>query len=294
MQRAERRERNITAEVREWVETTNGYFETTTNHKELQLTTKEEMKAANMALARMCEGPDPILEKHGNRRGCYRRIDRTIEFMDFANADIENYVNISLPLEIEKKTKLYPKGVIVIAGVTGMGKTLFCLNTIARNFRINDQPVYYFNSEMGPEALKKKLNYFPIRIEDWNKYMKVVDKWEFNNISDKIQPNALNVIDYLEPEGEKPYNIHGVISAIIQRLNKGIALISSQKKPDSRMGTGGIYSLKAASLGLALDWGKIEIIKNRCREEDPAPLLQKINFEIHRGHYFNKVGEWEK
>lgn len=292
LKRSERRERNITAEVREWVETTNGHFETTTNHKELHLTTKEEMKAANMALLRLCEGPDPILEKHGNKRGVYRRIDRTIEFMDFANADIENTIDLRLPLGLHLKTKLFPKGAIVIAGVSGMGKTLFSFNTISEN--MGQFPIFYFNSEMGPEALKQKLSHFPIQMSEWAMGMKVVDGWDFNNIPDKIQPDAFNVVDYLEPEGDRPYNIHGMISAIIRRLNKGTALITIQKKPNTTMGTGGIYSIKAATLAIALDWGKIEIVKNRFREADPMPSLNKINFEVHQGYKFVKQGNWYK
>jgi hypothetical protein len=290
--RSERKEGNIAAEVREWVEATNGYFETTNCHKELQRPQKEEMKAINMALARLCEGPDPILEKHGNKRGCYRRIDRTVEFMNFADADVENFIDLSLPLGVHNKTNIYPKGVIVIAGVSGMGKTLFALNAIADN--MGRFPIYYFNSEMGPEALKKKLSHFPIPITEWNRNMKVIDNWDFSNIPDKIQPDAFNVIDYLEPEGEKAFNIHGVISAIIRRLNKGTALITIQKKPGSTMGTGGVYSIKAATLALALDWGKLEVVKNRFREADPMPLANKINFEVHQGYKFVKSGDWYK
>ena len=33
--------------------------------------------------------------------------------------------------------------------------------------------------------------------------MKVIDKWDFFTIADKIQPDAFNVVDYLEPEGKK-------------------------------------------------------------------------------------------
>jgi len=206
--------------------------------------------------------------------------------------DLENSIDLRLPLGIHSKTKLFPKAVIVIAGVSGMGKTLFALNTIADN--MGRFPIFYFNSEMGPEALKMKLSYFPIPISDWAKHMKVVDQWDFNSIADKIQPDAFNVVDYLEPEGEKAFNIHGVISAIIRRLNKGTALIAIQKKPGATMGTGGVYSIKAATMALALDWGKIEVVKNRFREEDPFPSLNKINFEVHQGHKFEKLGTWYK
>lgn len=292
LKRDEARERNISDEVREWVLTTSGHFLTTDCHKELQLTTRPAMKAANMALLRLCEGAPPVLEKYGQRRGCYRCVDRNIEFMDFENADIENSIDLFLPLGLHNKTKIFPKGIIVIAGVSGMGKTLFAFNSIAEN--MGRFPIFYFNSEMGPEALKQKLSNFPIPITDWVKNMKVIDQWDFYNIADKIQPDAFNVIDYLEPEGDKPFNIHGIISAIIRRLNKGTALITIQKKPDAKMGTGGIYSIKAATLALALDWGKIEIVKNRFREADPMPNAAKINFEVHQGYKFVKKGDWYK
>ena len=280
--------RNIASEIEEWVSTTQGNFKTTDSHRELQIATKEQKKAAMMAFLRLKERG--IIEKVGASHGCYRRIDTTVEYMDFASADIENTVNLILPLGLHSKTKIFPKGVIVIAGVSGMGKTLFAFNTIAENMR--RFPIFYFNSEMGPEALKEKLSHFPIPISDWNRHMKVIDNWDFNSIPDKIQPDALNVIDYLEPEGDKAYNIHGVISAIIRRLNKGTALIAIQKKPGATMGTGGIYSIKAATLALSLDWGKIEIIKNRFRESDSFPSLNKINFEVHQGCKFVKQGGW--
>lgn len=280
--------RNIAGEIEEWVKTTEGNFKTTDSHRELQIATKEQKKAAMTAFLRLKERG--IIEKVGNMHGVYRRIETTVEFMDFANADTENTVNLILPLGLHAKTKIFPKGVIVIAGVSGMGKTLFALNTIAEN--MGRFPIFYFNSEMGPEALKEKLSHFPISISDWNRHMKVIDNWDFFNVADKIQPDAFNVIDYLEPEGEKAFNIHNVISAIIRRLNKGTALITIQKKPDAKFGVGGIYSVKAATLALSLDWGKIEIVKNRFREADPFPSKNKINFEVHRGHQFVKMGDW--
>jgi hypothetical protein len=232
------------------------------------------------------------VERHPNKNGIYRRIDKEIEFMDFENADINNAIDLALPLGLHRKTKLFPKAAIIIAGVSGMGKTLFCFNAIAENF--GKYPIYYFNSEMGPEALKMKLSYFPFSMSEWSKNMKVIDQWDFNNIADKIQPDAFNVVDYLEPEGDKPFNIHGVISAIIRHLNKGCVLIAIQKKPEAKMGTGGIYSIKAATLAIALDWGKIEIVKNRFRETDMLPSLNKINFEVHQGHKFMQQGGWYK
>ncbi len=289
-ERAAGRDRNLSAEVREWVLSTSGNFMSTDVAKCQQLSTRSEMQNLSMILKRLCD--ERVIERYGNKNGCFRRIENDIEFMDFANANIENTVDLRLPLGLQTKTSIYPKGVIVGAGVSGTGKTLFALNAVADN--MDRFPAFYFNSEMGPEALKKKLSHFPISIDKWVAGMKVADRWDFNNIADKVQPDAFNVVDYLEPDGERPYNIHGVISAIIRRLNKGTALIMIQKKPGATMGTGGIYSIKAASLAFSLDWGRLEIVKNRFREADPLPSCNKISFEVHQGWKFVEQGGWYK
>jgi len=290
LKRSERRERNFQTEVEEWISVTDGYISVTDCYGALQVLHPADKTAIRVAIHRLCKAG--ILEKHGQKDGVYRRIDTNIEYMDFENADPGNSVDLRLPLDLHLKTKLFPKAVVVVAGVSGMGKTLYALNAIHEN--MGRFPIYYFNSEMGAEALKKKLQYFPTPVSEWAKGMRVIDGWDFHNIPDKIQPDALNVVDYLEPEGDKPFNIHGIISAIIRHLNKGTALITVQKKPGATMGTGGIYSLKAATLALSLDWGKIEIVKNRFREEDPFPSLAKINFEVHKGWKIVPVGNWYK
>lgn len=285
--RCEKKERNLTQDLRQWIDLTSAYFSLTEAYSPLQVLTSQKNTVHQIMHRFVKEG---YVERHPNKNGIYRRIDREVEFMDFASADIENTVDLRLPLDMHVKTKIYPKGVVVAAGVSGMGKTLYALNAIAMNR--GKFPIYYFNSEMGPEALKKKLSHFPIPIDEWARSMKVVDNWDFYNIADKIQPDAFNVIDYLEPEGEKPFNIHGVISAIIRRLDKGTALIAVQKKPGATLGTGGIYSIKAATLALAIDWGKIEIVKNRFREGDPNPDRGKVNFEVTNGHQIVQKGPW--
>lgn len=287
LHRCERRERNLTEDLRRWIDLTSAYFSLTEAYEPLQVLTSQKNSVHQIMHRFVKEG---YVERHPNKNGVYRRIDREVEFMDFAGADVENYVDLHLPLNLHIKTHIYPKGVIVVAGVSGMGKTLLALNAIHDN--MGRFPIFYFNSEMGPEALKKKLSYFPTPIPEWAKHMKVVDGWDFYNIPDKIQPDAFNVIDYLEPEGEKAFNIHGVISAIIRRLNKGTALITVQKKPGATMGTGGVYSIKAATMAVSLEWGKLEIVKNRFREADPMPSLTKINFDVHQGYRFVCRGTW--
>ncbi len=283
-----KKERNIAEEVREELLSTNGDFLSTELERCLQLTTREEKKNLSIILKRLSEGENPIIKKNGTRRGAWTTIDNTIKFMDFVNVDLSNTVNLRLPLDIQDKTVFFPKSVIVLAGVTGYGKTSFALNFIKDN--MEKHQIFYFNAEMSPEALNKKLSYFDIPIIAWN--MQVVEGWDYRDIAAKVFPDAINVIDYLEPEGEKAYGIHGIISNIINRLNKGMAFITVQKKKGVELGAGGVYSAKAASLYLSLEWGNIMIYKNRFREEDPHPLLDTIDFEIVNGCNIRKTGMW--
>ena len=284
-----KKDRNLAEEVKEELLSTSGDFLSTELEKCLQVSTREEKKNLSIILKRLSEEENPIIRKNGTRRGAWTTVDSTIKYMDFVNVDLNNTVQLTLPLDIHEKTVFFPKSVIVLAGVTGFGKTTFALNFIKDN--MEKDVIYYFNSEMSPEALHRKLSYFrDIKISDWN--MKAIDGWDYKNVASKIFPDNLNVIDYLEPEGEKPYNIHGIVSKIVERLNKGIAFITIQKRPGADLGTGGIYSAKASSLYLSLEWGSVKIFKNRFREEDSHPLLDALDFEIFNGCDIFKKGNW--
>ncbi|MEN6320627.1 MAG: bifunctional DNA primase/polymerase [Syntrophaceae bacterium] len=289
LERSRRRERNIAQEVEDFVNSTNGLFNSTECRHTLQYSTKEEIKNLSMVLSRLAK--KGIIKKEGNRNGHWRKVDNDpVEFMDFINVSTDDVYDFKLPLGIHKKTMIFPKAIIILAGVTGFGKTSWMLNIIRDNMHKYD--CYYFNSEISALGLNKKLSYFNYPIDQWK--MKVVpdDRWDYNNIADRIYPDAVNVIDYLEPDGDKPFNIHGVITNISKKLNKGIALIAVQKNPDKEMGVGGTYSARASSLYLALDWGRIKIVKNRYREEDPHPGLIMRDFKIASGQSIKSVQGW--
>jgi len=289
-ERAGRKERNLTQEVREWIVSSFGVFLSSELEKCLHLSSRDEQKHISTILKRcVSEG---IIERFGSKRGSFRIIDREIEFMDFVNVSKEGAINLTLPLGIHTKTIFFPRNVIIVAGVTGYGKTSLLLNVIRDNghkFRFK-----YFASEMSNLALNYKLARFNVPVEQWQKWMDVIPdyQWDYSNIQDKIFPNDMNVIDYLEPEGEKTYNIHDIITKIIKKLDKGMALIATQKRKDSDLSAGGVYSAKAASLYLSLDWGTINIFKNRFREEDSNPKMTRKDFTIEAGQNFVEASDW--
>jgi len=290
MSRFGRKRKNLTQEFLDWIsEVKSGQFKVKDWYMESNIINKEDKHTTIVVANNLCKGQKPLLERTHNR-GEYRIIDREVEFTDFLNVSKEKAIDLTLPLEIHRKTVFFPRDIIVIAGVTGYGKTTFLLNVIKENMQKFE--FKYFSSEMSALAINKKLGYFELPIEDWK--MKVIsdDKWDYSNIHDKIFPNDMNVIDYLEPEGEKTYNIHGVLTKISKRLEKGMALIATQKRPDLALSAGGVYSAKSTSLYLSLDWGTINIFKNRYREEDSHPQLTRRDFEIVYGLKFSSTSDW--
>jgi hypothetical protein len=263
LNRIERRERNIAQEVREWVLTSNDFWLTSDCYKRLQLTSRAEQKAAVLEILRMAN--EGLIEKYGDKRGCYRTVDRECEKIDYVNAP-EQTVNISLPFEIEKKVEIMPGNIIVIAGEMNAGKTAFLLNVIRDNMKKFE--IHYFSSEMGGGELKKRLKKFD--------YPLSLSGWRFNanektdNFGDVIVPGEgnINVIDYLE------------IHTNFYEVSKHLAEIHKKLKG------------AVARLYLAMGKGKLKIVKAKNWATPNNPNGLEVKFKIVDGCKLIKTGNW--
>jgi len=195
--RAERRQKNWTEEVRDYITTTDGYITTTDCHKQLQATTSDHKKAINMALLRMKEAG--IIEKYGEKSGTYKKVEQLEEsIIDLAAAD-NTSLPIKFPFGIHELVKIMPKNIIIVAGESNAGKSAFLLNVAARN--MIDHKVVYFSSEMGGAELKERLQNFNEKMP-----FKMWEKCTFieraNDFDMAIRPNDINIIDFLEIHDE--------------------------------------------------------------------------------------------
>ena len=289
LDRAERRERNITAEIKEWLESQTGHFRVTDYHIESQSVTKQEKHAANVAFSRLCE--QGIIERYGERSGTYRKVESDVQIIDWKNADDTEYP-LELPLNIHQLVKLYPGNICILAGASNTGKTSFMLETIRLNQR--KYPVTYLNSEMAAPELKLRLKLF--------QEICPLDKWNFKaierstNFADVVDPDGFNVIDFMEIYDEF-WKIGGWIRDIHIKLKKGIAIIALQKKTTTKkstqdFGRGGELTLEKPRLYLAMDRGKIKIVKAkiwRNHERNPNGLIR--DFKIVSGWKFLPQGD---
>jgi hypothetical protein len=291
IKRAERKERNITRDVSDWARLQEGYWLTTDCYRELHLTTREDQKAAIVAIVRLKS--DGIIESYGEKRGCFRSINASADEIDFMGTE-EKVIDIQWPFEIEKWVKILPKNIVVIAGESNAGKTAFLLNTCWLNmgkFKIN-----YFSSEMGAMELRARLQKFQGNLQHWKDSINFRER--ASNFDDVIKPNEVNIIDFLEVTGEEGrefYRVGGMISEIYNKLKKGIGIIAIQKNKGKDLGLGAERSIEKARLYLTIEHGKIKIIKGKnWAREDCNPNGMEWKFKLVQGAKFVVVNEPEE
>jgi hypothetical protein len=255
IKRSERKDRNITRDVSDWARLQDGYWETTDCYRELHLTTRDEQKAAIVAIVRLkSEG---IIESYGEKRGRFRSVNTSADEIDFMGTE-EKILNFQWPFEIERWVKILPKNIIIIAGESNAGKTAFLLNASWLNmgkFKIN-----YFSSEMGAMELRARLQKFEGNLQHWKDNVNFRER--SSNFADVVKPNDVNIIDFLEVT-EDFFKVGGMIKEIYDKLKKGIAIIALQKNKGRDLGLGAERSIEKARLYLSIESGKIKIVKGK-------------------------------
>jgi hypothetical protein len=229
------------------------------------------------------------LNRFGNKRGWYIPVNLDMKEIDFINADDEPS-NVWLPFGLNKKVELYQNSVVIIAGAPNSGKTALMLNMVRENMsRFN---VNYFNSEMSAGELKVRLNKFDhIGLDQWD--FKAYERaGDFHDVI-KPGPENLNIIDFLECH-EEFFKMGKMIKDIHDSLNGSVAIIAIQKNPGTDVGLGGFRSLEVTRLALAIDFGRIKIVKakNFSGESNPNGLV--TNFKIIHGSQLVEQGDWHK
>lgn len=283
--RANNREKNISSDLREWVAVTNGYFSVTDCYMALQAVTSKQKTAIRVALNRMWK-QEGIIEKHGSKDGCYRLVNSECDEIDFKNAKGKP-LRFQYPFEIQSLCHTMPKNIIIIAGEPNAGKTAFLLETVRLNMGIHK--IHYFSSEMGDLELRDRLMKFDMPLDDWN----VNFKERAGDFQDVIQPNDVNIIDFLEVYDEF-YKMGLYIKQIFDKLEKGIAIIAIQKNKGSDYGLGGMRGLEKARLYLSMYPGKLRIVKGKNWVGFDNPNGLEIDFKLSKGCKFFPTNQWHK
>jgi hypothetical protein len=241
-------ENQISGRIRDYVESIEGTFSTAQLYADLGLITAQERTAARQALQRL---KGTKIQPHGNHAGQWRIIRGDVVEMKFDNIQTQE-LDLWLPFDLTNYVQILPGNIIVVTGDPDAGKTAFLLNVIKRN--VNKWDCHYFNSEMGPEELYKRLmlfDDFPMKHPHFHAYERSDD------FQDVIQPGkySLNVIDYMEITDEF-YLVGKFINDIHKVLGEAVAIIAIQKKSrNSDMPLGAQRALEKPRLAIALNAG---------------------------------------
>jgi hypothetical protein len=253
------------------------------------LSSREELKNASKVFGRLIK--EGLIEKHGNKNGQFRTKDTDEELIDWINADLSP-LNIRFPLGVHEFVQIHKGNTIIIAGETNAGKTAFCLNLALLNH--DKMPINYMSSEMKDGAE------LAIRIAEFNepirKWQAIKFQFRTDNFPDKIMPDAINIIDYLdEGSDSEAYKMPLRIKNISDRLQNGIVIVAIQKDPNKQYGLGGAGTKNRSRLYLTLrNSGVLTIEKAKLwRDKHDNPNGKFIQFRLAAGCKFINDGAWK-
>ena len=276
---------NFQTKVSDHVAFTSGSFITADLYRDLNAITPQQKNAVRKALSRLCD--KDVIKRYGTKDGVYRRVDTDVEKLNWKTATTKP-MKISWPFCIEDMVNVFPGNIAVLAGAPNAGKSAFVYNFIKQN--MHDHEVHLFSSEGGAEEMHQRLSKFGLDLDEWN-----FSAWERgDNFADVIRPDAINVIDYLEVHDDF-FKVGGMLKEISDKIGKGFALICIQKNKGRDEGLGGMRSLEKPRLYMAMDHGKLKIVKGKSWvNRDNNPNNQVIKFKIVDGCQFLPQSKWEK
>jgi len=289
--RANKREINFADEVREFVLTSNGSFLTSDVFNRLQVTSRQEKKNVVNALLRLHK--EGIIERHGQKDGCYRCVETDIEPVNFLTAPTDEFP-ITWPMDIHDLCILYPGNIVIVAGSKSAGKTGFLLNVVREN--MNKHAIVYLNSEMGDTEFRKRLELFEdVPLSSWN----IEAYHRSSNFSDLITPERkIFIIDFLEVTTDF-WKVAEYIQEIHKKLKEGICIIALQKSDLKETGRGGDFSKEKARLYLTLDhladekMNQIKIGEAKAWRSDINPRGMCRRYKLVKGSRFIPSTDWK-
>ena len=259
---------------------------------------KDARQAYYMVLYNLSEvNKNSILERSNK---IYRYINKELNLIEWHNVKEKGKLNIMWPYGIQDKTSfgfeqdivLYEGDIIMVAGEGNRGKTAFALNFMVEN--MNNYPVNYFTTEFNAMKFRDRMSEFKwasLFKDDGTPKFNVIDRHD--NWQDVIQPDTINIIDWIKLDDEM-WKIRAITESIQKNLGKGIAFLCQQKRSYKKDGEGGEYGKDLASVYLSLSYDEkmktnllyVEKVKTPGLID---PNFSKFSFNIYRGAEFAKI-----
>jgi len=222
----------------------------------------------------------PVLKKKGK---LYHIIDREYDLLDFKTKNSTGFFDIRYPFSLEKYVKTPRRSISVLGGSPQAGKTAFVHNLIALN--VNTNRIILFDSENSDAELEERLNKHEGYL-DWPDDLVRSRSADFDDV---IEPDALNIIDYLEAP-ENIWEIRTLLRNIRDKLTTGVAFINLQKPEGRDLPYGKDWAKQLPRLVLSMEGGILKILKGKSwadREVNPDGL--RFSFKLVGGEKFVNI-----
>ncbi len=267
----------LVEDVKTWVESAHGDFMATSIYQDLQLSIKDK-KTCTVILSRMVNTGE--LEHASRKNGHYRKINKIVTKMNWKNVKLGDYYNIKFPLGLHDLFNISKTNLMVVAGSSNAGKTAFSMNVALMN---DHKKVKYLCTEMDETELAERIAGFDKPDGAWSH----VDFIKLDGqAADYVDPDRLNIIDYIEPADGEFYKMQCLINDIHSKLREGVALINIQKKRGELYGKGGSGTEERCRLYMTMEFQELTLVKVKSPKrikglEQQDIQGKKISFKLH-------------
>ncbi len=222
---------------------------------------------------------NPDLDQMGNK---YRLVDKKMDEVEWWKEEEETIpCPLKLPLGLNDYCLLDSPCLIVVASPTNQGKTAFILNVLNQNLETYKDNIFLFESD-PIEQLKRRFKSFEFPIPTpppFKVYRRLM------NFEDVIQPDGLNLIDYVRVDTQRMWAVQDTMLKILSKLKTGIAVVGLQKPPGRDLAYGKDFTAFDSNLYLSIESGKLKFVKIKTPKnvDGQDPYRTTINFKIRYG-----------
>jgi hypothetical protein len=288
--------KSASAAVEKWLKLHKGEtFDLDTICRQLEIHDADKRNLITIKLFN--EVKQGTLEKH-NR--IYTIVNKDIINIPWYEADGANTISIQWPrshldddeFSFAPHVVISQGQLIVLAGVSNMGKSCFAQNFLFEN--MDAHPCLLMVNEYNPGTFKRRISKMdwinPLK-EDGTPKFKMIERhgdWKY-----AIEPDSINIIDWINIAEGDFWKIGTIMEDIQTKLKggKGMALIVLQKSGTKDLGTGGQYSEHLASVYLTLDYNRLTVRKVKEHDGAMQPNGKIYGFEIIDGVHFANIRE---
>lgn len=222
----------------------------------------------------------PRLKK---RNRFYQVIDLEYEIMNFKHMNPSGFFDIKYPFGLEEYVKTPRRSLVVIGGSPQAGKTAFAHNIIALNQ--GKHRIVLFDSENSEAEINDRLS----KHDGYMNWANDLVRSRSADFEDVIEPDALNIIDYLEVP-ENIWEIRTVLRNIREKLNQGIAVVLLQKPEGRDLPYGKDWAKQLPRIVVAMEGGILKILKGKSwAQKDVNPDGLRWSFKLVQGEKFIQV-----